>query len=65
MTLSLALRYYGIDHDWTCPLLDQGDIDDISDALIASLETDLGMIMHGLHFDKETIANGHPTMVRR
>ena len=61
--LSYPLLYYGVDHDWSCPLLDQSDIDTKTTEMIDALSTDIGELQYGFFFDKDVETNGFPSKV--
>lgn len=64
MKMSLPLKFYGVDHDWSCPLLGADVVETKVTELVNSLSSDVGMLLNGIHFDKETMTKGYPTMVR-
>ena len=64
MTLSFPLLFYGYNHDWTCPLLSQSDIDNSLNTMITSLSTDVGMLQYGFFFDKDVETAGYPVKLR-
>uniref|UniRef100_A0A7S2QV85 SSD domain-containing protein n=1 Tax=Triparma pacifica TaxID=91992 RepID=A0A7S2QV85_9STRA len=62
--LSYPLLYYGSSHDWSCPLLDQADIDSKTTTMIDALDTEVGELQYGFFFDKDVKTNGFPSKVR-
>ena len=56
--------YYGGDHDWSCPLLDQTIVDITTNDMIAALSTNIGALQYGFFFDKDVMANDFPSKVR-
>ncbi|GMH73348.1 hypothetical protein TrST_g2399 [Triparma strigata] len=64
MTLSYPLLYYGIHHDWSCPLLTQSDIDTQTTTMIDALSTDAGMLFYSFFFDKNVEDTTYPVKVR-
>ena len=64
MTMSFPLKFYGEGHDWTCDLLSESSVAETSATLVDSLNTNIGILQNGIHFDKGTIDRGYPLMVR-
>ncbi len=62
--LSFPLLFYGLDHDWSCPLLTATEITSTTTTMIDALETDIGMLQYGFFFDKNVQSNGYATKVR-
>lgn len=56
--LSLPLKFYGLDHDWSCPLLSATEVSTTLTALIDSLDTDDGLYENGFFFGKNVLDLG-------
>ena len=64
MTMSFPLLYYGMDHDWTCPLLGQNEVDKKTQAIIDTLDSEAGLLQYGFFLDKDVKENGFPSKLR-
>ena len=64
--LSFPLQFYGMDHDWTCPLLTDTNVNTKLNEMIDSLDDEdgVGMIQYGFFFDKNVQENNFPLKVR-
>ena len=62
-SLSFPLQFYGMDHDWSCPLLTATEVDTKANDMIAALSTEVGLLNYGFFFDKDVETRGHATKV--
>jgi hypothetical protein len=59
MDLSFPLQFYGLDHDWSCPLLEESVVEAKVTSMIESLDDEdgIGMLQYGFFFDKYAMDN--------